>query len=162
VETIAAYSPTKDNQTHHEDGAGPALDTYTTVPPVSGPHAGTTLPAGAYDSPPPIENVLHSMEHGAAVIWYSPTAPAEEVSALAAFVAENQEHTIMAPLDYPEEGDAGQLPEGTQMALAAWQRLQLCSALSQDAVLEFLRSYRSPTLGGGAYLGEAPEPGFAI
>jgi hypothetical protein len=72
------------------------------------------------------------------------------------------DHVVVAPYDYPDQGKAGALPAGTQMALVAWHHLQLCSSASEGAVRAFLSSYRFPTLGGGPYLGDAPEQGLAI
>ena len=47
------------------------LSSYPSVPPASGPHSEITYSAGVYSTPPPIDRVLHSLEHGAAVVWYS-------------------------------------------------------------------------------------------
>ena len=37
---------------------------------------------------------------------------------------------IIAPYSYPDQGTAGQLPDGVQMALVAWHRMQTCSSVS--------------------------------
>ena len=46
--------------------------TYPSVPPASGPHNSIPYGAGVYGTPPPIDRVIHSLEHGAAIVWYSP------------------------------------------------------------------------------------------
>ncbi len=43
---------------------------YKTNPPTSGPHWVGVAGAGIKDEPVPDELVLHSMEHGAVVVWY--------------------------------------------------------------------------------------------
>ena len=54
----------------------PPLDSYPSTPPASGPHVGaTTLPAGCTTRRPTSAPLLHSLEHGGSVVWYSPTAP---------------------------------------------------------------------------------------
>lgn len=45
---------------------------YNSNPPTSGPHYATSQPAGIYDSEIPDGNLIHSMEHGAVILWYKP------------------------------------------------------------------------------------------
>ncbi len=97
----------------------PALSTYPTIPPASGPHASSPLPAGVYDSPPDVYSTMHSLEHGAVIIWYSPEATGKQLDDLIAFYGQpvadpdiGQAKIIIAPYDYPEQGAAGQLPAG--------------------------------------------------
>jgi len=49
---------------------GATHSTYNSNPPTSGPHWVDTAGAGVKDESTPDELVLHSMEHGAAVVWY--------------------------------------------------------------------------------------------
>jgi Protein of unknown function (DUF3105) len=139
----------------------PPLDTYPSTPPASGPHADFTLPAGVYDSPPDMGSVIHSLEHGGSVVWYSPDAPADQIDAIEAFYGQDdpvgQDRVIVAPYDYDEA--AGQLPDGVQMALVAWHRLQTCAAPSLEVAFDFTSQYSAPTSQDREYLGEAPEAG---
>ena len=143
----------------------PPLDTYPSTPPASGPHTGTaTLPAGVYDSPPDLGTLLHSLEHGGAVVWYSPDAPREQVDAITEFYDQNdpvgQDRVIVAPYDY--DGGAGQLPDGVQMALVAWRRLQLCAQPNLAVAFDFTSQYSFPTTQDREYAGEAPERGAVM
>lgn len=147
----------------------PALSTYPTVPPASGPHDPSPLPAGIYDSPPDVHRTIHSLEHGAAIIWYSPDADAQAVADLKGFygqrqseVSVGQDRVIIAPYDYPDEGAAGQLPAGVQMALVAWHRLQTCTAVSLAVAFDFTSQYAFPVYGDRTWKGVAPEPGAQI
>ena len=144
----------------------PALSTYPTVPPASGPHDPVPLTGGIYDSPPSIFQSMHSMEHGGVVIWYSPDADAKVVADLKAFygqqpsaVSVGQDRVIIAPYDYPEEGTAGQLPAGVQMALVAWHRLQTCTAVNLAVAFDFTSQYEFPVYDGRTWKGVAREPG---
>lgn len=140
----------------------PPLDTYPSTPPASGPHVGSaTLPAGVYDSRPDIGIAIHSLEHGGTVVWYSPDAPQEQVDAITAFYGQSdpvgQDRVIVAPYDYEEPG--GQLPDGVQMALVAWHRLQTCATPSLEVAFDFTSQYSAPPSQGREYAGEAPEAG---
>ena len=140
----------------------PPLDTYPSTPPASGPHVGSaTLPAGVYDSRPDIGIAIHSLEHGGTVVWYSPDAPQEQVDAITAFYGQSdpigQDRVIVAPYDY--EGPGGQLPDGVQMALVAWHRLQTCTAPSLEVAFDFTSQYSAPPSQDREYAGEAPEAG---
>ncbi len=139
----------------------PPLDTYPTTPPASGPHADTTLPAAVYDSSPDMGSVIHSLEHGGSVVWYSPDAPQEQIDAIRAFYGQSdpvgQDRAIVAPYDY--EGVGGQLPDGVQLALVAWHRLQTCVTPSLEVAFDFTSQYSAPPSQGREYAGEAPEAG---
>lgn len=162
-------SPDYADQAHVEgDGRFPTLpplDTYPSTPPASGPHTGSaTLPAGVYDSPPDLGTLLHSLEHGGTVVWYSPDAPQEQVEAIVEFYdqtdAVGQDRVIVAPYDY--DGPAGQLPDGVQMALVGWRRLQVCGQPSLAVAFDFTSQYSYPTTQDREYAGEAPERGAVM
>jgi hypothetical protein len=158
----------------------PKLSLYPSVPPTSGPHAPIPpgpLPAGVYDSPPDIYRAIHSLEHGAAIVWYAPSAPADLVNAVKAFYGQKQlkqnvgqDRVLVAPYDYPDQGSAGLLPKGVTMALVAWHRLETCGRLNLAAAFDFTSQYSVRAAGQGLqagypgrkYLGEAPEAGSGL
>ena len=149
--------------------AMPPLNTYPSIPPTSGPHNATPLAAGVYDTAPPIDQALHSLEHGGTIIWYSPDAPQAQVQAITDFygrrvsdAAVGQDRVIVAPYDYPDQGAAGSLPAGKQMALVAWHRLQLCDQVDLAAAFDFTSQFSVPTTADRKYVGEAPEPGGSM
>jgi hypothetical protein len=149
--------------------APPPLSTYATIPPASGPHASSPLPAGVYDSPPDLYLTLHSLEHGAVIIWHSPDATGTQLDDLIEFYGQpaadpdiGQAKIIIAPYDYPDQGAAGQLPAGVQMAVAAWHRLQTCTAVSLPVAFGFSATFEVPGYGGQAYEGVAREPAAPI
>ena len=114
--------------------------TYDPLPPVGGDHAPIWQNCGFYDAPVPSENAVHSMEHGAVWITYSPDLPANQVSTLRR-LAYRQPYVLVSP--HPD------LP--APVVASAWGT-QLYLESAQDPDLEaFIRAYR---------LGEqAPEPG---
>ncbi len=172
VTTTPPFDPPDQDRTHIGGGdiAGPPLSAYPTTPPASGPHADVPLPAGVYDSTTisDLYRSIHSLEHGATVIWYDPAAPAEKVAELIEFYDRRlqdaevgQDRVIVAPYDFPGDA-AGILPDGTEMALVAWHRLQTCASVDLAVAFDFTAQYSFPTTASRDYQGEAPEPGGAI
>jgi Protein of unknown function (DUF3105) len=172
VETTKDYPDDHDRTHIGSDPAVPAappLSSYPSVPPASGPHNPATLPAGVYSNSPPVDQAIHSLEHAAVIIWYSPTAasdPAQEqaLAALTDFFRQDRESAkvIVAPYDYPDQGAAGQLPDGKGMVVVSWHHLQLCDKISLPVAYDFVAHYRFPAPKGEAYKGTAPEPNVAI
>jgi uncharacterized protein DUF3105 len=171
AETTPSFEPADQDRQHISAAlGGPPLSAYATTPPASGPHADVTLGAGVYDSLTLEElyGSLHSLEHGATIVWYDPTAPAEKIADLTSFfdrrlqdAAVGQDRVIVAPYDFP--GDAGGLlPDGQQMALVAWHRLRSCGEVNLAVAYDFTSEYSFPTSSERDYQGEAPEPGGAI
>lgn len=166
VETIQPYSPQDQDRVHIGAGGPPApppLSSYPSQPPTSGPHNAQPLSSGEYPDPPPVDQVIHSLEHGAVVIWYDPAAlSSQELTDLQTFFNKSgeKEHVIVAPYDYPNEGEAGTLPDGKQMVMAAWHRMETCNNVSLPAAFEFVYHYAARP--SSDYRGAAPEAGAAI
>jgi uncharacterized protein DUF3105 len=137
----------------------PPLTDYPSQPPASGPHNITPLDSGVYTSPPDVYQALHSLEHGAAIIWYSPEASGAGLARLQNLFR-STDHVIVAPYDYNHPG--GKLPSRTQMAMVAWHHLVDCDRVSATAAVGFVHSYRYDQSDPSAYKGDAPEAGAAI
>ena len=141
----------------------PPLTSYASTPPASGPHDPNPMPAGVYSSPPDVYRTIHSLEHAGAIIWYAPSAAdSEAVRQIKDFYSQSenvgQAKVIVAPYDFPSQGAAGALPDGIQMALVAWHRLDTCAQANLAAAYSFTSQYNDATP-GGQYIGIAPEPG---
>lgn len=142
----------------------PPLSSYPTWPPASGPHEPAPLgplAAGVYSSPPDTYAAIHSLEHGAAIIWYSPAvANSDAVNQIKDFYRQTanvgQSKVILAPYDYASQGAQGQLPAGVQMALVAWHRLQTCAQPNLAAAFDFSSQYAN-SYPGRNYIGVARE-----
>ncbi|HEX2069360.1 MAG TPA: DUF3105 domain-containing protein [Actinomycetota bacterium] len=165
IETVAPYAGNAD-RTHigaAEAPQPPPLTSYPSTPPTSGPHLSGAQPAGVYPEPPDIYAVLHSLEHGAAVIWYDPRAERNpQIQEIKDFYGDpaNGDHVIVAPYNYPQQGEAGRLPEGRQMVLTAWHHIQSCDRPSLAVARGFTTQYAANEQ--AAYRGDAPEAGAAI
>lgn len=162
VEDVGPFQPRSEDQAHISDPAqAPPLSAYPSVPPASGPHNEITLSRGVYDTPPAIDRVIHSLEHGAAVVWYAPDAGGPELENLKEFYRGDDvgARVIVAPYDYPDQGDAGRLPAGVEMALVAWHHVERCARVSLAAAFDFSSQYAAPPFGQRRYLGDAPEAG---
>ena len=74
---------------------------YTIFPPYGEEHSPIPLACGIYSSTPLFEMVVHAMEHGAVVLWYTPTdLNADDIAALTEIVSEHlndNEYAIQAP-----------------------------------------------------------------
>lgn len=168
VQNVGPYQPEGQDRVHIGAGDGPAempaLSTYPSQPPASGPHGVTPLPAGVYSSPPPMDAVIHSLEHGAAVVWYDPDASSPGLADIQDFYADPDvgSRVIVAPYDYPDQGDAGALPQGAQMALVSWHHVQTCAEANLGAAFGFTARYAFPTFEGEDWRGDAPEPGAQL
>ncbi len=141
----------------------PPLSSYATSPPASGPHNPNPLSAGIYSSAPDVYRAIHALEHAGVIIWYAPSAEnSDAVRQVKDFYAQTndvgQSKIIVAPYDYPSQGVAGVLPNGIQMALVAWHRLQTCAQANLAAAYSFSSQFDIATP-GGHYVGEAREPG---
>jgi Protein of unknown function (DUF3105) len=162
VQDVGAFQPRARDRAHIE-GMLP-LASYGSTPPASGPHNEITFGAGVYSTAPPIDRVLHSLEHGAAVVWYAPDASGEELDRIRAFYEDEEVggRVIVAPYDYPEQGSAGVLPAGARMSLVSWHHVQSCERLDLAAAFGFTSSYAAPSFGQQRYRGNAPEAGSAF
>ncbi len=171
VQTIDAYGSVDPNDPKSNDRThigpsfpAPKLSAYPSVPPTSGPHDPSSLPGGVYDTAPPIGRAIHSLEHGAAIVWYAPTASGTALDELTAFYSQklasqnvSQDRVIVAPYNYPGQGAAGQLPSGVQMALVSWHTMRICAEVSLPVAFDVTSQYAVPTFDGRTYAGRSPE-----
>ena len=84
---------------------------YEQSPPVGGAHNPVWQNCGFYDKPIRDENAVHSLEHGAVWITYSPDLPRDQVDELRG-IAESQSFVLVSP--YPD------LPSNTPVVASAW------------------------------------------
>ena len=109
--------------------------TYTDQPATSGYHDPSPLPIPprVYSEPVSETNAVHNLEHGAVIMYYSQSGDAalpQDVVDRLATIANDGHNVILAPYE--------PLPDGTALALAAWNKLQTCPAtttVSQSATI---------------------------
>jgi hypothetical protein len=149
---------------------------YEESPPAAGPHWGQFLSGNQIrkfwttDDRPPVERLVHSLEHGHTILWYDETiadddAAVEELRAIADKFPSNTslEDKFMAAPWTAEDGDP--FPDGTHVALTHWSLggtngnpegqigvWQYCADVSGEVVEQFMEDYP---------YSDSPEPGAA-
>jgi hypothetical protein len=117
--------------------------TYNTNPPTSGRHYGTATQPGFYVEPRPAGNLVHSLEHGAVVIYYDPAKLTDEVrQSLTRFVQAHRDtwaSVIVVPNPDPQ-------PDAP-FILTAWTKMLKLDSYDIPTIRAFLAEY----------LGRGPE-----
>jgi hypothetical protein len=113
---------------------------YNSNPPTSGWHTGDLTAWGSYDYIVPDERLIHNMEDGGVILWYTfgiPEQNNDEIAKLEAAVEQAEEtsgkryrHVVIVP----REG----MP--TPYAMTAWTRLQQLETVDQAAISAFLKA----------------------
>jgi len=132
---------------------------YKTVPPTSGEHfVSPEYPARAFYSTtdrPAMETLVHNLEHGYTVVWYTSATPQAQIdqlkklSDLARAMPQTSGKFIVSAWD----DSYGKFPAGKTIGASHWgantgHRL-LCGSVSGAAIKSFVTSYPST---------DAPEP----
>lgn len=116
---------------------GESHPNYNSNPPTSGWHWGDgTAGPGIKDKEVPDELILHSMEHGAVVLWYKADLPKAEVESIIKVFNEASGKKIMMPrknLDVP-------------VALTSWNYLLKLKTIDGNQIKAFIEtnSNRAP------------------
>lgn len=110
---------------------------YGSNPPTSGPHSPSEARRGIYTQPVPKEQLVHSMEHGAVIIWYNCTDCDEVISGIGQVVdgyLQDGKEVVMTPYPGMEENT---------IALTAWSRLDKFSIgdYSEERLRRFVEAH---------------------
>lgn len=105
---------------------------YNSNPPAAGLHYGTTAHAGIYDKDkaPADGYLVHSLEHGAVILWYKSDLPQSQVEKLKKVFNESSGKKIMVPrknLDVP-------------VALTSWGWILKLKAIDEARIKEFIET----------------------
>ena len=104
---------------------------YNTNPPTSGPHYVNSQPAGIYDKPVPDGNLIHSMEHGAVILWYKSDISASDSAKLkSVFTNVPVCKKIMVPRDSLD----------VPLALTSWGRLLKLQTIDENQIKTFMET----------------------
>jgi hypothetical protein len=116
--------------------------TYPETPPVGGDHSETLTNCAVYTTPVKNEQAVHSLEHGAVWVTYSPDLPADQVAILAGVVGKNT-YGLLSPF-----------PGLSSPVVASAWGLQLTMTSASDPRLPaFVAKYENGP--------QTPEPGAA-
>jgi hypothetical protein len=114
---------------HHVQGPV----TYDRHPPAGGDHNPVPARCGFYDEAIPDEFAVHSMEHGAVWLAYSPTLDETDLAVIHELVRDHPE-TIAAPYTG--------LDEGTTVVASAWARQLSLTSVADPRLAEFVDRYQ--------------------
>jgi hypothetical protein len=113
---------------------------YAQTPPAGGAHNDLWQNCGFYDEPITDEVAVHSLEHGAVWITYTPDVPQDEIERLRD-LSEGNDYVLVSP--YPDQG--------SPIVATAWGK-QLALESAEDSNLErFINAYTQGP--------QTPEPG---
>jgi hypothetical protein len=120
--------------------------TWNSNPPTSGPHYAVPAVWDFYDTPVPLVQTVHNLEHGGIVIHYGPQVPRAEVEKLRTFWQGDPNGLVVAPL--PTNGkkitlSAWTVPDdlvGTDNRGRGW--LATCTRFDQGAFAGFVLDHR--------------------
>ncbi len=130
---------TTDGQLHLP--AGVSAD-YTVIPPYGEEHSPIPLTCGIYSATPTFEMVVHGMEHGAVVFWYSPSEmTADDIAGLTEIATRHLNDN-----DYVIQAPYGGL--GSPLMLVAWGARLPMDGVDEDMIEQFFDEFHA----------KAPEP----
>jgi hypothetical protein len=115
---------------------------YDQTPPAGGPHNPVWQNCGFYDKPVRDENAVHSLEHGAVWITYSPNLPQNQVNELKN-IAESESYVLVSPYD--------DLPDDTPVVASAWGKQVGLDGADDPDLENFIQAYQQGP--------QTPEPG---
>jgi hypothetical protein len=115
---------------------------YAQTPPAGGEHNPVWQNCGFYDKPVRDENAVHSLEHGAVWITYSPDLPQNQVNELKD-IAQSQSYILVS--SYPD------LPDNTPVVASAWGKQEALDGADDPDLESFIQAFRQGP--------QTPEPG---
>ena len=127
-----------------EQGHTPDAVEYPQSPPVGGEHNPIWQNAAFYEEPIQDENAVHTMEHGAVWITYSPDLAQGDKDRISGLV-EGQDCVMASP--YPD------MPADAPIVASAWGKQLAIESADDPALEDFVRSFRQGP--------QTPEPGAA-
>ncbi len=125
--------PTATSRQHVEGGVQ-----YSTNPPTSGDHSGSTATWGIYNSTPPSdERLVHNLEHGGVIISYNPAkvdeATVEKLKELTRDIRRERVCLILTPRE--------SIQDDKPIALTAWGAMALLDNYDEAAIRAFWRDH---------------------
>ena len=151
-----------DVTTEPSQGTNEHVDTpvdYTSVPPMFGAHRpAPEFPASSFytvEDRPELETLVHNLEHGYTILWYSEDLPEDQVEAVERIAGLARDESAAGGKFIATAWDParGELPADTPVALTHWGASegarQYCGAVSGAAVQEFVDAHPAS---------DSPEP----
>lgn len=117
--------------------------TYDQFPPLSGPHYGGTVSAGFYEEEQSLGDLVHTLEHGAVIVYYDPAALSDNATESLREFSSVHTGAWRSVVVVPNPSDD---PEAAYV-LTAWQHRLYMDDYDAETVHAFLSEY----------LGRGPE-----
>jgi hypothetical protein len=108
---LKSFPVPEDGRVHLEDLSQQVE--YASKPPTSGQHYAVPAEDGAYEDPPDVKELVHTLEHGRVIVWFKKGLPADQRAALKAFYDEDTYQLVLVP-------DTTGMPFA--VAVTAWNR----------------------------------------
>jgi hypothetical protein len=70
---------------------------YESKPPTSGNHFQVPAEDAAYEDPPDVKELVHTLEHGRIIIWFKKNLPADDRAALKAYYDDDPYQMVLTP-----------------------------------------------------------------
>lgn len=130
----------QDVQQHPDEGANhvaQGTDVDYDFPPTSGPHYNRPATAGYYEETPALGHLVHSLEHGAIVVYYDPDSITDEArQSLREFAAANPDSwasviVVENPVENPQ----------SDYVLTAWRHSLRMDDYDPEVVQAFMAEY---------------------
>ncbi|MBI3384697.1 DUF3105 domain-containing protein [Candidatus Gottesmanbacteria bacterium] len=106
---------------------------YNSNPPAGGDHYARPQDAGIYDKAPADGNLVHSLEHGAIILWHNPDLPSGDIDTLKKIYYKasggKKIMTQRKSLDVP-------------VALSSWGRVLKLRTIDEKQIMEFFETNR--------------------
>lgn len=124
---------------------------YASKPPTSGNHYQVPAEDGAYEDPPDVKELVHTLEHGRIIIWFKKNLPTDQRAALKKYFDEDSYQMVLVP-------DTTGMPYA--VAATAWNRDPQPNGTGQllgcpkydDAIFTAIESFKDENRSRG------PEP----
>lgn len=143
---------------YHQEGEFTA-DDYSTSPPAGGMHALSMLSEGEiYPKPQPLGNAVHTLDHGAVIVWTNGVEP-EARSEIEAWHSETVPEDPFKPGNRYTAVIVVENPDmDTPIAMSAWGALQKCTEWDPAAADAFIEEHYASgpegTVACGGLLGD--------
>jgi hypothetical protein len=140
-----------------------SVETFKTVPPSYGPHWANPVlnsrPFYSVSDRPPMETLVHNLEHGYTIVWYDKTVTGNQVQALKDLSdsARTKNETANGKFIVSAwDTKYGAFPSGKHIGMSHWgaanSTVQLCGKVSGSVVQSFITAHPAS---------DSPEPGAA-
>ncbi len=103
---------------------------YNSNPPAGGPHYATPAHAGTYDKAPADGYLVHSLEHGAVILWYKEDLPKNDVEKLKEIFNKTPGKSIMTPRKDLD----------VKVAVSSWGRVLKLQAIDEQQIKAFFKT----------------------